>query len=173
MLPKNSVGKLNNLMTTDTARMQFFMRRLHGLWAYPVQIVIALAMLYTQLGWVCFVCLGVMIAALPMSSFVTKRMMKAFFSIFMFADKRLTSLNEPLGSMEVECSSTLFIKMHVWLPPPTHIPTPSTPRHVSRRRVLKVSSSPTGGQVLRVGAKRDCRDHQASQRRARQALGGV
>ena len=81
VLPSNSVGKLNNLMQGDTATMQFFTNNGHMLWSNPVQIVIALALLYTQLGWISFLAVGVMAAAVPVTLFISKRMMQAFFSI--------------------------------------------------------------------------------------------
>lgn len=101
VLPGNSVGKLNNLMTTDTARMQFFMNRFHQLWSCPLQIVIVLGLLYTQLGWVAFVVLGIMLLSLPLTGYISKKMLGAFFTIKLEQDKRLTAMNESLGSMEV------------------------------------------------------------------------
>jgi len=107
VLPSNSVGKLNNLMQGDTATMQFFTNNAHSLWSNPVQIIIALALLYTQLGWISFLAVGVMAAAIPVTLFISKRMMLAFFSIKVPQDMRLNALDEALQAMDV-------VKFYCW-----------------------------------------------------------
>lgn len=107
VLPSNSIGKLNNLMQGDTATMQFFTNNAHNLWANPLQILIALALLYTQLGWIAFLAVGVMACAVPLTLFISKRMMLAFFSIKIPQDLRLSALDEALQAMDV-------VKFYCW-----------------------------------------------------------
>jgi ABC-type multidrug transport system fused ATPase/permease subunit len=107
VLPSNSVGKLNNLMQGDTATMQFFTNNSHRLWSTPVQILIALALLYTQLGWISFLAVGVMACAIPVTLVVSKRMMLAFYSIKIPQDMRLNALDEALQAMDV-------VKFYCW-----------------------------------------------------------
>lgn len=47
---KFSFGKLMNMITTDANALQQICQQLHGLWSAPFRIVIAMVLLYQQLG---------------------------------------------------------------------------------------------------------------------------
>lgn len=47
---KFSSGKLMNMITTDANAIQQICQQLHGLWSAPFRIIIAMVLLYQQLG---------------------------------------------------------------------------------------------------------------------------
>ncbi|KAG2688836.1 hypothetical protein I3760_09G112600 [Carya illinoinensis] len=47
---KFSSGKITNMMTTDANALQQICQQLHGLWSAPFRIIIAMVLLYQQLG---------------------------------------------------------------------------------------------------------------------------
>ena len=55
------IGDMVNLMAVDMERLQLTLIFIWIIWWAPLNIIIALVLLYFQLGWVCFVGLGVMI----------------------------------------------------------------------------------------------------------------
>lgn len=55
-------------MSNDAQKVQEVMLGIHTLWGAPALIVVILVLLYQQVGWACFIGLGVMLAYTPLSS---------------------------------------------------------------------------------------------------------
>lgn len=49
----HSTGAVQTLMSVDADRVVNLFSSLHELWSLPLQIAIALCLLYTQVGWLC------------------------------------------------------------------------------------------------------------------------
>ena len=56
----SGVGDIVNLLAIDLERLQMLLQFIWMIWAAPLNIIIAVVLLYTQIGWVTFVGLGVM-----------------------------------------------------------------------------------------------------------------
>ncbi|KAJ7784670.1 multidrug resistance-associated ABC transporter [Mycena metata] len=71
---RNLVGRLNNMTTSDVATVVEVMEVWITMLLAPVQISLAIWFLYAILGWSSFVGLAVILATLPLPSFVVRKM---------------------------------------------------------------------------------------------------
>jgi hypothetical protein len=51
----NNVGKISNLISTDTEAIQMFAGSMFNLWSSPVRIIVAIVLLYGELKSAAFV----------------------------------------------------------------------------------------------------------------------
>lgn len=91
---ETGAGKIQNLLSVDSGAIERSFYYPNYAWAAVVQVGIAMAMLYAQLGAACFVGLGVLIALIPaqgilgtMTGAVTKRTM-------LHTDRRVKAITE-------------------------------------------------------------------------------
>ncbi|KAL6991613.1 Canalicular multispecific organic anion transporter 1, partial [Sarracenia purpurea var. burkii] len=99
-----ATGKITNLMTTDAEALQQICQSLHTLWSAPFRIIIAMVLLYQQLG-VASLLGAVMLALLfPVQTFVISKMRKLSKEGLQRTDKRIGLMNEILAAMDtVKC----------------------------------------------------------------------
>ncbi|KAF9600270.1 hypothetical protein IFM89_005856, partial [Coptis chinensis] len=104
----SSTGKIVNLVNVDVERIGDFCWYIHGIWLLPVQVFLALAILYRNLGWApslaaLFATMLVMVSNTPLA-----RLQEKFHSKIMEAkDSRIKATSETLKSMRV-------LKLHSW-----------------------------------------------------------
>lgn len=77
------------------------------IWSAPVQIVIALVLLYNQLGVASFAGLAVMLLLVPFNGFVTIRLKNFQAKLMQQKDKRSKLMGEILNGMKV-------LKLYAW-----------------------------------------------------------
>ncbi|XP_073027940.1 ABC transporter C family member 2-like [Primulina eburnea] len=97
-------GKITNLMTTDSEALQQISQSLHTLWSAPFRIIVALVLLYQQLGVASL--LGSLILALlfPIQTVMISKMQKFTKEGLQRTDKRIGLMNEILAAMDtVKC----------------------------------------------------------------------
>ncbi|KXS13313.1 multidrug resistance protein 3 [Gonapodya prolifera JEL478] len=100
-------GEITNLMSADSQRIANSMNYLHMAWSAPLQITIALTLLYQQLGPSIFGGVAVMILATPVNTFVA-RLRKRFEEEQMeLRDERVKIMDELLMGIKV-------IKLYAW-----------------------------------------------------------
>ncbi|KAF8770810.1 Multidrug resistance-associated protein 7 like [Argiope bruennichi] len=102
-----NTGEIINFISTDADRIVNFCYSFHQLWSLPLQIIIALILLYQQLHY-CFI-IGVvfMIIIIPINQYVAKKI-AGFSSLMMTAkDKRIKVMNEIISGIRI-------IKMNTW-----------------------------------------------------------
>eukprot|EP01083_Nonionella_stella_P065153 170468_1 len=105
---EKTTGEIVNLMATDSQRINDLFPYIHMLWSAPLQICLAVLMLYQQVGPSVFVGLFVMLALmLPVNAAVMKRLQSVQKRIMGIKDKRVKVTNEVLASMKV-------IKLYAW-----------------------------------------------------------
>ncbi|KAJ3337822.1 hypothetical protein HDU93_000441 [Gonapodya sp. JEL0774] len=103
----SSSGEITNLMATDAQRLSTAMVHVHYLWSAPLQIIIALVLLYQQLGPSLFGGLFVMVAATPVNIW-TASVQDSFSDQQMkLRDERIKVMDELLGAIKV-------IKLYAW-----------------------------------------------------------
>ncbi|KAG5521929.1 hypothetical protein RHGRI_034222 [Rhododendron griersonianum] len=103
-----SNGKVINLVTVDVERIGDFFWYIHGVWLLPFQVVLALIILYRNLGLVpsfaaLFATISVMVSNTPLAS----RQERLHSKIMEAKDSRIKATSETLKSMRV-------LKLHSW-----------------------------------------------------------
>ncbi|VAH23048.1 unnamed protein product [Triticum turgidum subsp. durum] len=97
---KFASGRITNLISTDAESLQQVCQQLHNLWSAPFRIVIAMVLLYAQLGPAALV--GAIMLALL--SVIISKMEKLTKEGLQRTDRRISLMNEILAAMDtVKC----------------------------------------------------------------------
>lgn len=97
-------GKITNLMTTDAEALQQICQSLHTLWSAPFRIVVALVLLYQQLGVASLIGALLLLLLFPIQTFIITTMQKLTKEGLQRTDKRIGLMNEILAAMDtVKC----------------------------------------------------------------------
>jgi len=103
-----SSGTIINLMAVDSFKVAEICAYLHFLWAStPVQIVVAIVLLYQIMGYSSIVGIGVMIFLLPINMYIAKQFSKTRKQILAATDARIHATNEVLSNIRI-------IKFFAW-----------------------------------------------------------
>lgn len=103
-----NVGAIINLMAVDSFKVAEVCAYLHFLIAgVPVQIIIAVTLLYQILGWSSIAGIGVMVLLLPFNYFISSQFSKIQRAIMTTTDKRIHTTNEVLQNIRI-------IKFFAW-----------------------------------------------------------
>ncbi|CAL5345401.1 unnamed protein product [Camellia sinensis] len=101
---KFASGKITNLMTTDAESLQQICQSLHTLWSAPFRIIIAMFLLYQQLGVASLLGALLLVLLFPVQTFVISKMQKLSKEGLQRTDKRIGLMNEILAAMDtVKC----------------------------------------------------------------------
>ncbi|CAH9141477.1 unnamed protein product [Cuscuta epithymum] len=99
-----ATGKITNLMTTDAESLQQICQSLHTLWSAPFRIVIAMVLLYIQLGVASLLGAFMLVLLFPIQTLVISKMQKLTKEGLQRTDKRIGLMNEILAAMDtVKC----------------------------------------------------------------------
>lgn len=97
-----NVGTIINLMAIDSFKVSDISAYLHFLWAsVPVQLTIAIILLYKILGVSSFAGIGLMVLVLPVNIFIANQFQKAQKKIMAATDARIHSTNEVLQNIRI------------------------------------------------------------------------
>ncbi|KAI9677492.1 MAG: hypothetical protein M1817_006446 [Caeruleum heppii] len=103
-----NVGTIINLMAVDSFKVSEISAYLHFLWAgVPVQIIIAVTLLYQILGYSSIAGIGMMILLLPINIVIAKQFSKMQKKIMAATDARIHTTNEVLQNIRI-------IKFFAW-----------------------------------------------------------
>ncbi|KAF2000827.1 putative ABC transporter [Amniculicola lignicola CBS 123094] len=102
-----SNGKIVNLMSTDTARLEQVMGGFHLVWTTPVQILLALALLCVNVQYSAVVGFAFLCATMPMLGFATKSLVVRRKAVNIITDQRLGLLQEIFTAVR-------FLKFSAW-----------------------------------------------------------
>jgi ABC-type multidrug transport system fused ATPase/permease subunit len=101
---KFATGKITNLMTTDSESLQAICQSLHTLWSAPFRIIIALVLLYMQLGAASLLGALLLVLMFPIQTYVISKMQKLTKEGLQRTDRRIGLMNEVLAAMDtVKC----------------------------------------------------------------------
>ncbi|KAL6561922.1 Canalicular multispecific organic anion transporter 1 [Orobanche gracilis] len=97
-------GKITNLMTTDSEALQQICQSLHTLWSAPFRIIIALLLLYQQLGVASLLGALLLVLLFPIQTYIISKMQKLTKEGLQRTDKRIGLMNEIMAAMDtVKC----------------------------------------------------------------------
>jgi ABC-type multidrug transport system fused ATPase/permease subunit len=106
-LHRQSTGQITNLMSVDASRLQDLTPYLHAIWYSLYQIIIAMYLLWQQMGPSCLAGIAVIVSTIPLTNRIAaymKTLQKAMSSV---RDERIKVSNEVLSGMKV-------IKLQAW-----------------------------------------------------------
>jgi ABC-type multidrug transport system fused ATPase/permease subunit len=97
-----SNGTIINLMSIDSFKVADISAYLHFLWAcVPVQLAMAIGLLYSILGYSSFVGIGLMVLILPLNFLLAKSFQAAQKKIMAATDVRIHATNEVLQNVRI------------------------------------------------------------------------
>ncbi|KAF9891211.1 hypothetical protein FE257_004775 [Aspergillus nanangensis] len=97
-----NIGTIINLMAIDSFKVSEVGAYLHFLWAsVPVQIVIAVTLLYRLLGFSSFAGIIIMVLMLPVNLLIAKQFTKVQKQILKGTDARINATNEVLQNIRI------------------------------------------------------------------------
>ncbi|GFQ80003.1 multidrug resistance-associated protein 1 [Trichonephila clavata] len=102
-----TVGEVVNLMSVDTQRMMDYVQMVNLLWSAPLQIIIAIYLLWQQLGIATLGGLFVMILMIPINGFITYFIRSSQVLLMKDKDRRTKLMNEILNGIKV-------LKLYAW-----------------------------------------------------------
>jgi ABC-type bacteriocin/lantibiotic exporter with double-glycine peptidase domain len=94
-------------MSVDSQRMVDFFLMVNTMWSAPMQIVIALILLWQQLGIATIAGMILMIILLPFNGYITTKMRNIQILMMKEKDKRVKLMNEILNGIKV-------LKFYAW-----------------------------------------------------------
>ena len=102
-----TLGELVNLMQVDASKIEMFVPQIHVLWDGLLQVTGYMTILYTLIGWPCFVGLGIMMCAGPIQAKLLKRLFGYNRQMAKHTDTRIKLTNEALQGVQ-------SMKMYTW-----------------------------------------------------------
>ncbi|XP_056010332.1 multidrug resistance-associated protein 1-like isoform X2 [Ostrea edulis] len=105
----STVGEIVNLMSVDCQRMQDLSGYLWMIWSAPVQITLAMYLLWMQLGPSVLTGLALMVLLIPVNALISMKQRKLQIDLMKLKDKRLKLMSEVLNGMKV-------LKLYAWEP---------------------------------------------------------
>lgn len=102
-------GRIINLLSTDTYRIDQASGMFHMLWSTPLAIAITIVLLIINLGYAALPGLGLLFMAAPLLGAASRSLFKRRFAINKLTDKRVSLTSEALQSIR-------FIKVFGWEP---------------------------------------------------------
>ncbi|GFN99336.1 multidrug resistance-associated protein 1 [Plakobranchus ocellatus] len=106
---ETTVGEIVNLMAVDCQRMQDVTGYLWMLWSAPLQISLALYLLWGTLGVATLAGLAVMLLLMPLNGLIAAKMRKFQIQQMKFKDQRIKLMTEVLNGIKV-------LKLYAWEP---------------------------------------------------------
>ncbi|KAJ2749377.1 hypothetical protein GGI19_005691, partial [Coemansia pectinata] len=102
-----TTGKISTLFSVDAERIGGATDYAHVIWSVPLQIAMAIGLLYTTLGWSVFAGVVVLLLSTPLNRQITTRMRALQSEQMKNRDKRTTMISETLSGVKV-------VKLYAW-----------------------------------------------------------
>ncbi|XP_054711811.1 multidrug resistance-associated protein 1-like [Uloborus diversus] len=104
---ESTVGEIVNLMSVDSQRFMDLMPYINMIWSAPLQIILALIMLWQVLGPSVLAGLLVMVLLIPINAVIAAQAKKKQVKQMKFKDERVKLVNEVLSGIKV-------LKLYAW-----------------------------------------------------------
>lgn len=106
---KSTVGEIVNLMSVDAQRISDITGYLWVVWSAPLQIILAMILLWNQLGPSVLAGVGVMVLLVPFNACIAVRQRRLQIQQMRLKDSRIKAMNEILNGIKV-------LKLYAWEP---------------------------------------------------------
>ncbi|KAL7053956.1 hypothetical protein AAHC03_026665 [Spirometra sp. Aus1] len=106
---QSTVGEITNLMSTDAQRFNFLMQYINMIWSAPLQVSIALILLWNELGPSILAGLAVLVVMIPANAYIAKISKSIQEKQLKQSDARIKLINELLNGIRV-------LKLYAWEP---------------------------------------------------------
>eukprot|EP00796_Vickermania_ingenoplastis_P011320 gene11320-7852_t len=100
-MPSMNAGRVTNMLSTDVERIMQFFGNLDTIWCSPLQLLLAIVLLYRLIGWCTLAGLGIIIGTLPLNAYLTALQVEARRSLSAATDARVRATNEFLSGIRV------------------------------------------------------------------------
>ena len=107
---QTSTGQVVNMMSNDTTQLQRFLQFVGFTLVAPIQIIIALVLIYRQVGNATWVGIGFMFCLIPVNGVVFSNVSKQRRKVLKYSDARVKMVNEVLAGIRI-------IKFYAWEKP--------------------------------------------------------
>jgi len=107
---QTSTGQVVNMMSNDTTQLQRFLQFVGFTLVAPIQIIIALVLIYGQVGNATWVGVGFMFCLIPINGVVFSSVSKQRRKVLKYSDARVKMVNEVLAGIRI-------IKFYAWEKP--------------------------------------------------------
>ena len=104
---RTSTGQVVNMMSNDTNQLQRFLQFSGNFMVAPLQILIALILIYMQVGNAMWVGVAYMVSLVPANIFIFSVVGKMRFEVLKFSDARVKMMNEILAGIRI-------LKFYAW-----------------------------------------------------------
>uniref|UniRef100_A0A4W5KWT6 ABC-type glutathione-S-conjugate transporter n=1 Tax=Hucho hucho TaxID=62062 RepID=A0A4W5KWT6_9TELE len=108
---ESTFGETVNLMSADAQRFNDVINFIHLLWSCPLQIALAIAFLWIELGPAVLAGLAVMVLMVPINGLLANMSKNVQIENMRYKDKRMKIMNEMLNGIKV-----LILKLYAWEP---------------------------------------------------------
>ncbi len=102
-----NAGQMNNLMTNDSQLFLNLTMYINLLWSAPLQITVALVLLWRQIGISSLVGFAAIMLFIPLNIYITKKLQELRQAKLKLTDSRIKTTNEVLSGIKV-------IKLYGW-----------------------------------------------------------
>ncbi|KAF7255878.1 hypothetical protein EG68_07260 [Paragonimus skrjabini miyazakii] len=106
---ESTTGQIMNLISSDAQHFTTLMPYMHVVWSGPFQIVVAIVLLWRELGPSVLAGIGVLLLLLPFNAVIARLSKTVQEKKFMAADSRVKMITEILNGIRV-------IKLYAWEP---------------------------------------------------------
>ncbi|GAB9467839.1 Multidrug resistance-associated protein 1 [Globisporangium polare] len=104
---RKSTAEIVNIYTTDVQNILMAAYFLHEVWVLPLEIVIALLMLFAVVGYATFAGLGVIFIVLFINNALARGQARTFASVMRLKDERMKVVNELFSAIQI-------VKLNAW-----------------------------------------------------------
>ena len=104
---QSTSGEIVNLMSVDSQRFQDLLMYVNLIWSAPFQIMLAITLLYRELGWPIFAGVICMALVMPGNAYLANRIKFSQIRVMKIKDERVKQINEVLSGIKV-------IKLYAW-----------------------------------------------------------
>lgn len=104
---QKSTAEIVNIYTTDVQNILMAAYFLHEVWVLPLEIAIALLMLFSVVGYATFAGLGVIFVVLLINNALARGQARTFAAVMRVKDERMKVINELFSAMQI-------VKLNAW-----------------------------------------------------------
>uniref|UniRef100_K3XC94 Multidrug resistance-associated protein 1 n=1 Tax=Globisporangium ultimum (strain ATCC 200006 / CBS 805.95 / DAOM BR144) TaxID=431595 RepID=K3XC94_GLOUD len=104
---QKSTAEIVNIYTTDVQNILMAAYFLHEVWVLPLEIIIALLMLFSVVGYATFAGLGVIFIVLLVNNALARGQARTFAAVMRLKDERMKVINELFSAMQI-------VKLNAW-----------------------------------------------------------